>query len=161
MELRPRLIERLLNAWHARGAALKALSFGAIGVVNTAIDASIFFVALGALTLAGFDHDAKSSLIAANLVAWAVAVSCSYVMNSFITFARESGRKLRWRDYGTFAASGIVGVIANTTTLVIAAAFMPVWAAKGCAILVSFLVNFSLSHFVVFRPGRQAKRDAS
>ena len=29
---------------------------------------------------------------------------------------------------------------------------MPVWAAKLIAILVGFVVNFSLSHFVVFRP---------
>ncbi|MBM3530055.1 MAG: GtrA family protein [Alphaproteobacteria bacterium] len=138
----PPLLDRALNAWHKRGAALKAMSFGAIGVVNTAIDASIFFLALATIT---------TSLVAANVLAWLVAVSCSYVMNTFITFARESGRKLRWRDYGAFAASGIAGVVANTTVLVIAAQFMPVWAAKGCAILVSFLVNFSLSHFVVFR----------
>ena len=50
-----------------------------------------------------------------------------------------------------FVASGIVGLVANTATLVIAAQFLPVWVAKGCAILVSFLVNFSMSHFVVFR----------
>ena len=137
-----RLIDQSLSAWHDRGPALKALSFGIIGVVNVAIDACVFFLALHYLT---------ASLIAANVLAWLVAVSGSYVMNSFITFARESGRKLRWRDYGTFAASGIVGVIANTTTLVVAAMFMPVWAAKGCAILVSFLVNFSLTHLVVFR----------
>jgi putative flippase GtrA len=136
------LTERILDAWHRRGAALKAVSFGLIGVVNTLIDASVFFLALATLT---------SSLVAANVLAWLVAVSCSYVMNSFITFARESGRKLRWRDYGSFVASGIAGVIANTTVLVIVAQFAPVWIAKGCAILVSFLVNFSLSHFVVFR----------
>jgi len=136
------IFDRALTAWHQRGAALKAVSFGLIGAVNTVIDASVFFLALTYLT---------SSLIAANLLAWAVAVSCSYVMNSFITFARESGRKLRWRDYGTFVVSGIAGVIVNTTTLVVAAMFMPVWAAKACAILASFLVNFTLSHFVVFR----------
>jgi len=28
---------------------------------------------------------------------------------------------------------------------------MPVWAAKAIAILVSFAVNFSITHFVVFR----------
>lgn len=132
----------MLDAWHRRGAALKAVSFGVIGVVNTVIDASVFFLALATLT---------SSLVAANVLAWGVAVSCSYVMNSFITFARESGRKLRWRDYGGFVASGIAGMIANTATLVFAAQFLPVWGAKGCAILVSFLVNFMLSHFVVFR----------
>jgi putative flippase GtrA len=138
----PRLIERLTAAWHERAIVLKAVSFGLVGIVNTAIDASIFFLALATLT---------SSLVLANVLAWLIAVSCSYVMNSFITFARESGRKLRWRDYGTFAASGIVGVVANTTTLVVMAQFLPVWGAKGCAILVSFMVNFALSHFVVFR----------
>ena len=29
---------------------------------------------------------------------------------------------------------------------------MPVWSAKAIAILVSFIVNFSITHFVVFRP---------
>jgi putative flippase GtrA len=145
------LIERLLTAWHERGAALKALSFGLIGIVNTTIDAGIFFLALATLT---------SSLIAANLLAWLVAVSCSYAMNSFITFARESGRKLRWRDYGTVVACGIVGVIANTTTLVVKAQFLPIWGAKACAILVSFLVNFALSHLVVFRKRDRSAGDA-
>jgi putative flippase GtrA len=81
-------------------------------------------------------------------------------MNSLFTFAAESGGKLRWRAYGTFVASGVVGLIANTTTLVVAAKLMPLLlagesaqlaAAKACAILASFVVNFSLSHFVVFR----------
>jgi len=146
-----RIIDRMLTAWHQRGAALKAVSFGMIGVVNTLIDASVFFLALATLT---------SSLVAANVLAWLVAVSCSYVMNSFITFARESGRKLRWRDYGTFVVSGIAGVIANTATLVFAAQYLPVWGAKACAILVSFVVNFSLSHFVVFRARNRGAPDS-
>ncbi len=144
------LLDRMLTAWHERGALLKALSFGMIGVVNTAVDLGVFFLAYGIGHL---------PLIPANVLAWAVAVSCSYVMNSFITFARESGRKLRWRDYGTFLVSGIAGVIANTTTLVVLSYWVPVLAAKLAAIGVSFLVNFSLSHFVVFRPGK-GPRDA-
>jgi putative flippase GtrA len=35
--------------------------------------------------------------------------------------------------------------------LVIVAGFMPVLAAKGCAILGGFVVNFSMSPFFVFR----------
>ena len=93
-------------------------------------------------------------------MSWLVAVSCSYVMNSFITFAAESGRRLRWKDYGTFVVSGILGAVANTTTLVVAAHFMPVLAAKGCAILAGFVVNFSMTHFVVFRPRRKTAEDA-
>jgi len=92
-------------------------------------------------------------LIAANVTSWLVAVTGSYMMNSSITFATESGRKMRWRDYIAFVVSGIVGLIANTATLVFAAEILllPVWVAKGVAILASFIVNFSLSHFVVFR----------
>jgi putative flippase GtrA len=143
MEPPPRPFERLLAAWHERAIFLKAVSFGLIGVINTAIDLGVFLTAYGVFNV---------PLVPANVLAWFVAVSCSYVMNSFITFARESQRKLRWRDYGAFVASGIAGVVANTTTLVVLSYWLPVLAAKLIAIGVSFLVNFSLSHFVVFRP---------
>ena len=43
-------------------------------------------------------------------------------------------------------------MIANTAVLVVLSYSIPVLAAKLLAILASFLVNFSLSHFVVFRP---------
>jgi putative flippase GtrA len=145
MQLPPlldRLYSRLAQAWDDRAVSLKALSFALVGVVNTLIDLGIFLIAYSWL---GF------ALIPANVLAWIVAVSASYVMNSFITFAAESGRQLRWRSYGTFVASGIVGVIANTTVLVVASFWIPVLAAKLLAILASFVVNFSLSHFVVFR----------
>ena len=72
----------------------------------------------------------RLDLIAANVLAWMVAVTGSYVMNSYVTFAAESGRKLRWKAFFAFAAAGILGVIANTATLVVAADFMPVVAAK-------------------------------
>ncbi len=98
-------------------------------------------------------NEATVSLIAANTVSWLVAVTGSYVMNSSITFAAESGRKLRWRAYFAFVASGVAGWLANTATLLVAAEvlLLPVWLAKIVAILASFVVNFALSHFVVFR----------
>jgi putative flippase GtrA len=45
-------------------------------------------------------------------------------------------------------AAGFAG---NTATLVIASHFMPVLFGKVLATGVSFTINFSLSHFVVFR----------
>ena len=89
-------------------------------------------------------------------------MSGSYIMNSSITFATESGRKLNWRHYVTFVVAGIAGLIANTTTLVFAAQILllPVWLAKGIAILASFVVNFSLAHLVVFRVRGGAADDA-
>ena len=133
---------RLVQAWRTRGVTLKAASFALVGVVNTFIDLGIFLAAYNLLQL---------PLIPANVLAWLVAVSGSYVMNSFITFAAESGRQLRWRAYGAFVASGVAGVITNTAILVVASYWLPVLAAKLLAIAVSFVVNFSLSHFVVFK----------
>ena len=137
-----RLFRRLVQAWRTRGVTLKAASFAMVGVVNTFIDLGIFLAAYNLL---------KLPLIPANVLAWLVAVSGSYVMNSFITFAAESGGQLRWRAYGAFVASGGAGVSANTAILVVASYWLPVLAAKLLAIAVSFVVNFSLSHFVVFR----------
>jgi putative flippase GtrA len=123
------------------GLIKKAGSFAAIGVVNTLVDFGLFALAVEVLGL---------PLVPANVLAWSIAVSGSYVMNSYTTFAAESGRKLSARAYGTFIVSGIVGLIANTTALVLASYIVPVLIAKLVAIGVSFLVNFTLSHIVVF-----------
>jgi putative flippase GtrA len=158
---------QLLNGWRNRTVSLKAISFALVGVVNTVVDYSVFLVARAALARSaavvslffsvaahcGCATPTTVSLIAANMMSWMVAITGSYIMNSSITFAAESGRKLRWRSYMIFVASGIVGWLANTATLVFAAQFLllPVWVAKAVAILASFCVNFSLSHFIVFR----------
>lgn len=143
----PALIEeplaRLRAAWAERAVGLKAVSFALVGLVNTAVDAAVFFLLLAYAT---------SSLIVANVAAWAVAVTGSYVMNSMTTFAAETGRELRFRDYIGFVGSGVAAVIATTATVVIAANHVPVWAAKAIAVLVSFVVNFSITHFLVFKP---------
>jgi putative flippase GtrA len=156
------------EAPRGRGLSQKALVFAIIGVLNTSVDYAVFLAARAAYmhwppalvafaSLAGACRCGAPEtilLIAANVTSWIVAVSGSYVLNSFITFAAESGRKLRWRDYLTFVVSGIVGLIANTATLIVVAQVLlwPVWFAKALAILASFVVNFALSHFVVFRP---------
>jgi putative flippase GtrA len=146
------LRSRLIAAWQRRALTLKAASFALIGVLNTLIDLGVFLTAYNVFGV---------PLIAANVIAWMIAVSGSYVMNCFITFAVESGRMLRWRAYRAFVLSGVAGVIANTTTLVVASYWMPVLAAKFLAIAASFMVNFSLSHFVVFRTrGRRAETSA-
>ncbi|HEY6381554.1 MAG TPA: GtrA family protein [Pseudolabrys sp.] len=139
------VLDRLTLAWHERAIALKAVSFAFVGVLNTAIDFCVFWTTVTYL---------HWPLVPANVLAWIVAVTFSYTMNSFITFGPESGRVLRWRDYASFAASGIAGMMSSTATLFALSYFVPVLLAKLVSILVSFAVNFSLSHFVVFRPRR-------
>jgi len=136
------IFDRLTKAWHERALVLKAASFAMVGVVNTAVDFSVFWTAARYF---GWP------LVPSNVLAWLVAVTFSYMMNSFITFGPESGRVLRWRDYLTFAASGVAGMVTSTATLFVLSYAMPLLVAKLLSILVSFAVNFSLSHFVVFR----------
>lgn len=158
---------RLLAGWRYRALSRKAITFALVGIVNTMVDYVVFMLARGALdsspsalsalaSLADLCHCGTVttiSLIAANICSWSVAVTGSYIMNSSITFAAESGRKLTWLAYFTFAASSVAGWFANTAALLFAAQFLllPVWLAKALAIFASFVVNFSLSHFVVFR----------
>ena len=123
------------------GLFRKAGSFAVVGVINTLVDFVIFAAAVKLFAL---------PLIPANVLSWSIAVSGSYIMNSYTTFAAESGRQLTARAYWTFILSGIAGLVANTTALVLASYVLPILLAKVVAIGVSFLVNFTLSHLFVF-----------
>jgi putative flippase GtrA len=138
------ILDRLAVAWHERAVGLKAISFGLVGLVNSAIDFAMFSFAYYYLAL---------PIIVANTIAWAVAVSGSYIMNSTITFAAESGRRLGIKSYFAFVLSQVAGFLGNTVTVwcLVELLFIPAWAAKVAAIAVSFAINFSLSHFVVFK----------
>ena len=144
------LRERLRVAWAERAVAVKAISFALIGVVNSAIDFAVFSYAYYFLAL---------PILVSNSMAWVVAVTASDVMNSTITFATESGRKLAFDRYFGFALSQFAGFLANTLTVwcIVELAHMPAWGGKLVAIFVSFAVNFSLSHFVVFRKRETAE----
>jgi putative flippase GtrA len=149
--LRP-LYLRLRLAWHERAIVLKAISFGLVGLINSAIDFGVFSFAYYYLDL---------KIVVANALAWLVAVSGSYVMNSTITFKHESGGRLGLRTYVGFALSQVGGFFANTATVYAVSWLLQTMASvgEGKAVLVgkllaigaSFAVNFSLSHFVVFR----------
>lgn len=135
-------ISKRLKTWLSHPTISKLVSFGVIGLGNTIVDLTVFTLAYQVSGL---------PLVPANVMAWLFAVSCSYVMNSMITFRAESGRVLRRKDYLSFVASGVLGVIATTTTLVVLSNFMPVYAAKLVSILAGFVVNFTMSNYVVFR----------
>ena len=124
------------------------LFFCLIGVANTAIDAAVFF---SAVTLLGL------SLLLSNILAWAVAVQFSYLMNGRFTFRRQTQGTVMQAGasslvrYGRFVLSNLTGLVVATLTLLIAEAFMPLIWAKLCAIVAGLVVNFALSKFYVFR----------
>lgn len=137
------LIHQLAGAWRARPLASKMASFAAIGLGNTFIDLGVFTLAYKVAHL---------PLVSSNVLAWLVAVSGSYVLNTMITFRAQSGSVLRRKDYLSFVAFGVLGVTATTATLVFLSNYISVPAAKMVSILAGFIVNFTMSHFVVFRP---------
>ena len=132
-----------------RAVLVKAVSFAMIGLLNTGIDFGVFTFTYYYL---GWH------IFVANPIAWLMAVSNSYVLNSMITFAAETGRRLSPRAYITFILSQVGGLIANTTTVFILSYFMPAWMAKIPAIGASFIVDFTLSYLVVFRRREQVSR---
>jgi putative flippase GtrA len=158
------LSRRVLPDPGHRAFALKAMSFAMVGVINAVVDLGVFSF---------FHFYVGLPIVVSNLISWLVAVTGSYVMNSMTTFAAESGGKLRLKSYASFLLAQVAGLIANTATIYIVAfsipvllhyffgpdavlrlgaqAIDPVLVGKLLAIGVSFLVNFSLSHFVVFR----------
>jgi putative flippase GtrA len=145
---------------------LKAVSFASIGVVNAGVNALVFWLVLRLLgavgglaeavgraaALCGCMSAETAGVILANLLAWAVAVTGSYVMNAHITFAAESGRRLTLPAYAAFAGSGVLGLIAETGALLAAKPLMPIMLAKLMGIAAGFVVNFSMSRLFVFRP---------
>jgi putative flippase GtrA len=136
------LLNQLFAALRSRPITLKMISFAMIGAGNALVDFAAFAFAYKLLEL---------PIVPSNVLAWLVAVSGSYVMNTMITFRTESGQILRRSDYLNFVASGILGVCAATTTLVVLSFYVQVFVAKLLSILVSFGTNFTMSHFVVFR----------
>ena len=136
------LLARVLPSWIDRELVVKAISFGLIGCVNATVDFVVFSILHLYVGL---------PIIPANLISWCVAVTNSYVLNSMFTFAAESGRRLTFRRYIAFAATQVGGLIANTITVFVASFFIPVLVAKLLAIGASFVVDFTLSHLLVFR----------
>lgn len=131
--------------------APKVMSFGLIGVfngfVNYLVTVGLTAWLLAPLGLAGSD----AALGAAKAAGWAVAVSNSYVLNTLITFASVSGRKLEWRTYGRFVASGTVGLAIEVGSFLVAVRYLPLGLAAIVPIGLAFVANFTLTRLLVFR----------
>lgn len=143
------LFRPIVRAWRSSATSLKIVSFALVGLGNTVVDFGVFTAAYQFL---------KLPLVASNLVAWLVAVTGSYILNTLTTFRAETGRVFRRKDYFSFVASGILGVIATTTTLVVLSLYVQVMVAKLVSILTGFAVNFAMTNFVVFRAKRPVDR---
>ena len=145
------IFTRISDDWKRRTVLAKLFSFASIGILNVVVDLSVFTIALRIL---------HSPLVASNVIAWAIAVTGSYAMNTKITFGHETGGTLAFGRYLRFAASGVLGVIVATTVLVLLSGYVSIPLAKLASIVAGFAVNFSMSHFVVFRNPKASSPEA-
>ncbi|MBF0255408.1 MAG: GtrA family protein [Gammaproteobacteria bacterium] len=119
------------------------LRFGLVGVVNTLVDLALFLLFYLGFGLAP---------LLANALAFAVAVSNSYLLNQRWTF-RSGSTPLSLRGYATFVLLNSGGLLLGSLALLLLVRYMPVELAKLCATGLTLAWNFSLSRRFVFRPG--------
>jgi len=138
----PRRIETAVKALARAVPVLEVSRFALIGCANTLIDFCVFLVLARALQL---------PLVAANLCAWAVAFTFSFLANGRWTFGLSWVRLLRPGYYAGLAAASLLSVVATTSVLVISAAHVPLVLAKLLSISVGFVINYALAKRAAIR----------
>ena len=116
------------------------LAFCTIGIVNTAVDFTVFFLTIELLL---------ADKVVANIIAWFIAVQLSYMMNSRFTF-REPSHHLSLKALSKFMLSGIIGLVVATVSLLVLNQFMDLMLAKLISIFIGLLFNFTLAKYFVF-----------
>lgn len=100
-----RQVQRRSKRWRAFAEEVGA--FAGIGVINTVISLAIFNLLL------------QAGPLSANVVATAVATTCSYFMNRHWTYRHLPKASLR-REYGLFFSFNIAGLAIESAVLFIA-----------------------------------------
>lgn len=122
---------------------IRFLKFGAVGVVNTAVDFIVF------VTLVRWLH---WNPLLANSASYTVAVSNSYVLNLLWTFRKRDGARLGLRSFVIFVSVNSVGFLIGSAVIWKLQSLMMVEAAKLIAIAVTLIWNFfGTKYFVIDR----------
>jgi putative flippase GtrA len=122
--------------------AAEIVRFALVGVFNTCIDFSIFWLCARVLFL---------PLVASNFASWIVAFSISFLVNNHWTFRRHHTDFLRWPYYLRVAAGNLASWAVATAVLVQAATHLPLAWAKLLSIAVGFVLNFLIGKFMPLR----------
>jgi putative flippase GtrA len=119
--------------------------FSIVGGLNTLVDLAVFLLLVKLFSV---------PLVPANLLAFAVALANSYLLNRLWTF-HDSATATSLGTISRFVLFNICGALLATAALALLAALgLPVLAAKLLAIAVSMAWNYLTMRHFVFRPGR-------
>jgi putative flippase GtrA len=124
----------------------QSISFGLIGLLNAAVDFSVFFLLVRVL---------HWNVILSQSVSYACGIGNSYVCNRFLTFARRN-RPHCAEIVKFIAVSGVSYGISAYGLYIFRKFLWPLVVCKVVATLMAFVVNFVGSKWWVFRPQKIA-----
>ncbi|MGD0753155.1 MAG: GtrA family protein [Anaerolineales bacterium] len=122
---------------------VQAVKFGAVGILNTAIDLGLYFVLTRWLGLGALPILAKS-------ISYSAGILNSFLWNKFWTFQSRAGT---WATLFPFILTNLVGLGINTgmLQLCLKTLHLPELVALGLATLTTLFWNFVISKFVIFK----------
>jgi len=120
------------DAEHKRGLGGKAVRFALVGLVNTAIDLLVFAALVAMATPA----------LLANLGAWLVAVSFSYVANAHWSFDRNPALRTPVSVLRFMALGALISLGVSSGAIAILAGWVGLWPAKLLGVVVAAALNF-------------------
>lgn len=117
----------------------KAVRFGVVGLLNTIVDLAVFALAIAA----------SATPLFANLLAWLVAVSFSYALNSRWSFDR-SIQLSEARSIGRFLTLGaLISLGVSSGAIAVLAGTIGLWPAKILGVVVAAILNFLAAHWSI------------
>jgi putative flippase GtrA len=119
----------------------RIIRFGVVGVANTAIDFALFALLY---------YVALWPLLAANALAYGVAVINSYVLNKYWTFGDTSRGSTAVLRGLLFVGLNLVGLLLASAAIWLLAQFLHPLVAKAGSIAVTFIWNYWSNHRFVY-----------
>ncbi|MCY0869715.1 MAG: GtrA family protein [Firmicutes bacterium] len=138
-----------MELWQDRRRMVR---FGLVGASNTVFDFGLFTV------LSTYAH---WGLIPANVVAYTVAVTNSFILNRKWTFSTSGNKQNHVADFLLFVAGNVLGLFLSTGLILVLTPIMPSVLAKAIAIGIGFPWNFWYSRTFVYTAKRGYGRPAA
>lgn|SRR5262245_75214 len=114
-------------------ASSPAITYGAIGVLNTVGDIALFAVLTGIL---GW------SPVPANAVSFSLAAAQSYLLNAFVTFPAAGAPRNHARAAALFGAVTTASLSLSSVVIFVASVVLPPLAAKLVATVATFVFGY-------------------
>ncbi|MFD1985999.1 GtrA family protein [Mesorhizobium newzealandense] len=115
-----------------RSTGNKIVRFAIVGLANTAIDLASFFLLL----------KLQMPPLPANIAAWFIAVTFSFVANGFWSFERNQAIRLRDAFLRFASLGGLISLGVSSLSIALFAGIAGVWPAKIGGVVVAAVLNF-------------------